>query len=72
MLTVRTPPRGFVALALTGDVQKVLGITYPDGQGEPVNAIISGNSDSEVLVDQETDGGLRNYFLCVYVVAPSS
>ncbi|KAK0445754.1 hypothetical protein EV421DRAFT_1734409 [Armillaria borealis] len=41
---------------------KVLGITYPDGQGEPVNAILSGNSDSEVLVDQETDGGLRNYF----------
>lgn len=42
---------------------KVLGTTYPAGQGEPVNTIISGNSNSAVLVDQETDGGLRNYYL---------
>lgn len=35
------------------------------GQGEPLNMIISGNSDAEVLVDSEMDGGLRNYFLCV-------
>lgn len=32
------------------------------GLGEPLNAIISGNSDKDVLVDQATDGGLRNYF----------
>ena len=35
------------------------------GQGEPLNAIISGNSDARVLQDAEVDGGLRNYFLCV-------
>jgi hypothetical protein len=33
--------------------------------GEPLNAIISGNSDDEVLVDAEVNGGLWNYFLCV-------
>ncbi|KAJ3766713.1 hypothetical protein EV361DRAFT_865170 [Lentinula raphanica] len=37
--------------------------TFPPGQGEPLNIIISGNSDEAVLVDQETDGGLRNYWL---------
>lgn len=35
------------------------------GQGEPINAVISGHSDQRVLVDRETDGGLRNYFLYV-------
>jgi len=30
-----------------------------------LNAIISGNSDEAVLKNQETDGGLLNYFLCV-------
>ena len=40
-------------------------VTYPPGQGEPLNVIISGHSDADVLVDAETDGGLRNYFLCV-------
>ena len=34
------------------------------GQGEPINAVISGFSDERVLKDQEVDGGLRNYFLC--------
>ncbi|KAF8157955.1 hypothetical protein B0H34DRAFT_706920 [Crassisporium funariophilum] len=38
-------------------------VTYPMGQGEPLNAIITGNSDERVLKDIETDGGLRNYFL---------
>jgi len=36
---------------------------YTVGVGEPVNAILSGNSDADILVDQETNGGLRNYFL---------
>ncbi|EIN12672.1 hypothetical protein PUNSTDRAFT_97478 [Punctularia strigosozonata HHB-11173 SS5] len=36
--------------------------TFPAGQGEPLNAIISANSDKAVLVDQSTSGGLRNYF----------
>jgi len=38
-------------------------VTFPMGQGEPLNAIISGNSDERVLVDVESNGGLRNYFL---------
>lgn len=40
-------------------------VTYPAGLGEPINVILSGNSDAAVLVDQPADGGLRNYFLCV-------
>jgi len=35
------------------------------GVGEPVNAILSAKSDPQILIDQETNGGLRNYFLCV-------
>ena len=38
------------------------------GLGEPVNAILSAKSDPQILIDQETDGGLRNYFL--YVLSP--
>ncbi|KAF9642558.1 hypothetical protein BDM02DRAFT_3105500 [Thelephora ganbajun] len=33
------------------------------GLGEPVNAILSAKSDPQILIDQETNGGLRNYFL---------
>lgn len=39
--------------------------TFPAGQGEPLNAIITGNSDERVLQQTETDGGLLNYFMCV-------
>lgn len=39
--------------------------TFPPGQGEPLNVIISGNSDPRVLVDSEDNGGLLNYFLYV-------
>lgn len=39
--------------------------TYPEGLGEPLNMIVSGSSDAEVLVDQETDGGFRNYWLSI-------
>ncbi|KAG8860826.1 hypothetical protein FRB96_003559 [Tulasnella sp. 330] len=34
----------------------------PNNFGEPVNVIISAHSDPAILVDQDTDGGLRNYF----------
>lgn len=40
--------------------------TFPAGLGEPINAIITVNSDPTVLVDQEIEGGLRNYFLYVF------
>ncbi|OCH87727.1 hypothetical protein OBBRIDRAFT_781260 [Obba rivulosa] len=39
--------------------------TFPAGLGEPLNAIISASSDPLVLVDQQTDGGMRNYFYAV-------
>lgn len=34
-------------------------------EGEPLNAILSANSDPAVLVDSEDLGGFRNYMLCV-------
>jgi len=37
--------------------------TSPPGQGEPLNMIISGNSDARVLVDAQQNGGLINFFL---------
>jgi hypothetical protein len=37
--------------------------TFPPGQGEPLNIIISGKSDAAVLIDQSVDGGLQNYFV---------
>lgn len=41
---------------------QIIPVTYPMGQGEPANIIISGNSDVDVLRHQEVDGGLLNYF----------
>jgi len=46
-----------------GSMLTIVDGTFPAGQGEPLNIIISGNSDAAVLKDQETDGGLRNYWL---------
>jgi len=37
--------------------------TFPPGQGEPINVILSAVSDSAVLQDTESNGGLRNYYL---------
>ncbi|KAF8318960.1 hypothetical protein DL93DRAFT_2053999, partial [Clavulina sp. PMI_390] len=37
--------------------------TDPPGLGEPINVIISGDSDADVLVDSFNNGGLQNYFL---------
>ena len=38
-------------------------VTYPMGLGEPLNIVISANSDYDVLKDREDHGGFRNYFL---------
>lgn len=35
----------------------------PESLGEPLNLIVSGASDKEVLVDQKLKGGFRNYML---------
>lgn len=45
-----------------GGMLTIIPVTYPMGQGEPANIIISGNSDVDVLRHQEVDGGLLNYF----------
>jgi hypothetical protein len=58
------PSEGFYnPLAKGGSMLTIVAGTFPAGQGEPLNMIISGNSDEAVLKDQETDGGLRNYWL---------
>ncbi|TFK24950.1 hypothetical protein FA15DRAFT_640390 [Coprinopsis marcescibilis] len=57
-------PLGFYnPLAGGGSLLTIIPVTYPMGQGEPVNVVISKNSDPRVLVDQENSGGLRTYFL---------
>ncbi|KDR83057.1 hypothetical protein GALMADRAFT_221038 [Galerina marginata CBS 339.88] len=62
--TRTVPPEGFyVPMSNGGSMLTSVPNTFPPGQGEPVNAILSGSSDAQVLVDQETDGGMRNYFL---------
>ena len=35
-----------------------------------MNAILSAKSDPQILIDQEGNGGLRNYFLCVLSLLP--
>ncbi|KAH8113518.1 hypothetical protein DFH11DRAFT_1599133 [Phellopilus nigrolimitatus] len=39
--------------------------TFPAGLGEPLNVILSANSDAAVLVDQANKGGLRNYYQAI-------
>ncbi|KAI0064156.1 hypothetical protein BV25DRAFT_348229 [Artomyces pyxidatus] len=60
------PPQGFYdPRAQGGSFLTQVNNTFPVGLvlGEPINAIILGSSDDAVLVDQQQDGGLRNYFL---------
>ncbi|EKD03905.1 hypothetical protein A1Q2_01918 [Trichosporon asahii var. asahii CBS 8904] len=39
----------------------------PESLGEPLNLIVSGASDAEILVDQKLKGGFRNYMLSGYM-----
>jgi hypothetical protein len=39
--------------------------TYPAGLGEPLNIILSGDSDDDVLVQSADNGGFLNYMLYV-------
>jgi hypothetical protein len=40
--------------------------TYPAGLGEPLNVILSGDSDDDVLVQSTDNGGFLNYMLYVH------
>ncbi|EKM51576.1 uncharacterized protein PHACADRAFT_261798 [Phanerochaete carnosa HHB-10118-sp] len=58
------PPEGyFDPLNNGGSMLTQVPGTFPAGLGEPINVIISEDSDSDVLKNQETDGGMLNYFL---------
>ncbi|KAF8182326.1 hypothetical protein BJ912DRAFT_978603 [Pholiota molesta] len=61
--TRNIPAEGFYNPLLTGgSMLTFVPNTFPEGQGEPLNAILSGNSDERVLQDTQTNGGLLNYF----------
>ncbi|CAK9779616.1 hypothetical protein CC85DRAFT_288971 [Cutaneotrichosporon oleaginosum] len=53
--------------ALGGSMLTVVNNTYPPGLGEPLNVIISTESDPAVLKDSLYDGGFQNYMLSVYL-----
>ncbi|TDL22125.1 hypothetical protein BD410DRAFT_788816 [Rickenella mellea] len=63
--TRNVPPLGYYDPHArdNGSMLTVVANTFPAGLSEPINAILSGNSDAAVLVDQEINGGLRNYYL---------
>lgn len=42
---------------------QIVNNTYPPGLGEPLNVILSAESDPAVLVDSLYDGGFQNYML---------
>lgn len=47
------------------DKPKIINETYPPNLGEPLNAILSADSDSAVLQRTDLNGGFLNYMLCV-------
>ncbi|EJD50503.1 hypothetical protein AURDEDRAFT_160404 [Auricularia subglabra TFB-10046 SS5] len=56
--------RGYVSpLDKGGAMLTAVHNTWPAGLGEPLNIIMSANSDAQVLVDSPNNGGLRNYWL---------
>ncbi|RSH78561.1 uncharacterized protein EHS24_002287 [Apiotrichum porosum] len=50
-----------------GSMLTIVNNTYPAGQGEPINVILSGTSDAQVLVDSLDDGGFQNYMLSTFL-----
>ncbi|KAG8214352.1 hypothetical protein J3R82DRAFT_9323 [Butyriboletus roseoflavus] len=65
MLTVRVAlhhPRRDVIFDCFSSLSQQVQNTYPPGLGEPINVIISAYSDSQVLQDTVSNGGLINYY----------
>ncbi|KAJ3734315.1 hypothetical protein DFJ43DRAFT_962666, partial [Lentinula guzmanii] len=58
-----TPSQGYFDPSSNGgSMLTAVEDTSPPGQQEPINLIISANSDSTVLEDGNIDGGLQTYF----------
>jgi len=58
------PPAGYYdPSAGNGSLLTSVPDTSPPGLHEPINVILTGNSDQDVLVDAQTNGGLRNYYI---------
>lgn len=61
MLTVWSP---LISISSRTDaLGQIVNGTYPAGLGEPLNVILSGDSDDEVLAKSLDDGGFLNYML---------
>ncbi|KAF8215111.1 hypothetical protein K438DRAFT_1926709 [Mycena galopus ATCC 62051] len=59
------PAAGYFPVASGGGAMLTMAPgTFPPA-GEPLNVIVTGNSDAAVLVDQQNDGGWRNFWLSV-------
>lgn len=58
----RTPLPLYLCLYVCSTDTQIINGTH---EGEPLNAILSADSDPAVLVDSEDLGGFRNYMLCV-------
>jgi hypothetical protein len=48
---------------LSTDFAQIVNGTYPAGLGEPLNVILSAESDASVLVNSQDKGGYLNYML---------
>ncbi|KAJ3974672.1 hypothetical protein EV361DRAFT_893159 [Lentinula raphanica] len=58
-----TPSQGYLDPSSNGgSMLTTVANTSPPGQQEPINLIISANSDAAVLKDGNIDGGLQTYF----------
>ncbi|KAL7421710.1 hypothetical protein Q5752_003480 [Cryptotrichosporon argae] len=50
-----------------GSMLTIVNGTYPAGLGEPLNVIISAQSDPAVLVQSQDNGGFNNYMLSTFL-----
>ncbi|ORY32552.1 hypothetical protein BCR39DRAFT_522800 [Naematelia encephala] len=53
--------------ATGGSMLTIVNGTYPAGLGEPLNVILSANSNKDVLVKSADDGGFLNYMLSTFM-----